>query len=172
MEAGIRANTGVGSREPSRRSTVLLLAASILGVLHLLDHVLRADHSGWPFIAEPTPFTFFAVAFLPVVLFAHLDRSHPRLRAGVVGFLLAGLVFAHVFLETPGDQYGVWAHNASTESHSLGQPNLLGIESPMLGVLAAGGAMLLNLVLLAAVVSLVVDAWNARTGRARAARVV
>lgn len=162
MEAGVRGNSGVGWRGASRRSKVLLSLAAVLGVLHLLDHVLRADHSGWPFIPELTPFTFFAVVFLPVVLFAHLDRSHPRLRAGVVGFLLAGVLSAHLFLETPGDQYGVWARNASAETHALGQPNLLNIESPALGVLAAGGAMLLNLVLLAAVVSLVVDARRSR----------
>jgi len=34
-----------GLRPPSRRSKVLLLAAVGLGVLHLVDHVLRADHS-------------------------------------------------------------------------------------------------------------------------------
>lgn len=160
MEAGVRA--AVSLRVPSRRSEVLLSVAAVLGVLHLLDHVLRVDHSGWPFIPELTPFTFFAVVFLPVVLFAHFDRSHPWLRVGVVGFLLAGVLSAHLFLETPGDQYGVWAHNASAEAHALGQPNLLNIESPALGVLASSGAMLLNLVVLAAVISLVVDARRSR----------
>lgn len=66
------------------------------------------------------------------------------------------------FLEAPGDQYGVWAHNASTETHALGQPNLLDLESPALGVLASGEAMILNAVLLAAVVSPVANARNSR----------
>ena len=133
----------------------------VLGVLHLVDHVLRVDHSGWPFVDEVTPFTFFAVVFPPVALFAHFDRSSPWLRFGLVAFLLVGLLFAHAFLETPGDQYGVWAMNASTESYALGQPNLLNVESPVLGVLAAVEANLLNLSLLAAVVSLFADARRA-----------
>src|SRR5215207_2462616 len=66
-----------GLRSPSRLSKVLLLAAASLGAIHLVDHVLRADHSGWPFLDEVTPFTFFAVAVLPVILFAHFDRSRP-----------------------------------------------------------------------------------------------
>jgi hypothetical protein len=150
-----------GLRPPSRRSKVLLLAAAGLGVLHLVDHVLRADHSGWPFLDEVTPFTFFAVAVLPVILFAHFDRSRPWLRFGLVAILLVAVLFAHVFLETPGDQYGVWATNVSTEPYALGRPNLLNVELPVLGVLTAVEATLLNLSLLAAVVSLFVDARRA-----------
>lgn len=150
-----------GLRPPSRRSKVLLLAAVGLGVIHLVDHVLRADHSGWPFLYEVTPFTFFAVAVLPVILVAHFDRSRPWLRFGLVAILLVAVLFAHVFLETPGDQYGVWATNVSTEPYALGRPNLLNVESPVLGVLAAVEATLLNLSLLAAAVSLLVDTRRA-----------
>ena len=138
-----------GLRSPSRRSKVLLLVTAVLGVLHLVDHVLRADHSGWPFLDEVTPFTFFAVAVLPVILFAHFDHSRPWLRFGLVAFLLVAVLFAHVFLETPGDQYGVWAMNASTEPYAVGRPNLLNVESPVLGVLAAVEAALLDISLLA-----------------------
>jgi hypothetical protein len=137
-----------GVRSPSRRSKILLLATAVLGVLHLVDHVLRADHSGWPFLDEVTPFTFFAVAVLPVILFAIFDRSCPWLRFGLIMFLLVAVLFAHVSLETPGDQYGVWATNASTESYAVGQPNLLDVESPVLEVLAAVEAALLNISLL------------------------
>jgi hypothetical protein len=34
------------------------LRAYLTAVLHHVDHVLRFDHSGWPFKAEVTPFTF------------------------------------------------------------------------------------------------------------------
>jgi len=101
------------------------------------------------------------VAVLPVILFAHFDRSRPWLRFGLVAILLVAVLFAHVFLETPGDQYGVWATNVSTEPYALGRPNLLNVELPVLGVLTAVEATLLNLSLLAAVVSLFVDARRA-----------
>ena len=164
MNTESRASTDVRLSAPSRRSRVLLEITFVLGVLHLVDHVLRADHSGWPFIDEFTPFTFFAVVFPPIALFAHFDHSRPWLRFGLVAFLLVGVLFSHAFLETPGDQYGMWAANASTEPYALGQPNLLNFESPMLGVLAAVEAALLNLSLLAAVVSLFADARRAGTG--------
>lgn len=163
MNAESQTSTGRGLHAPSRLSKVLLEITFVLGVLHLVDHVLRADHSGWPFIDEFTPFTFFAVVFPPIALFAHFDRSRPWLRFGLVAFLLVGVLFSHAFLETPGDQYGVWAANASTEPHALGRPNLLNVESPVLGVLAAVWAALLNLSLLATVVSLFADARRAGT---------
>ena len=171
MDTESQASMGVGLCAPSRRSRVLLEITLVLGVLHLVDHVLRADHSGWPFIEEFTPFTFFAVVFPPIALFAHFDRSHPWLRFGLVAFLLVGVVFSHAFLETLVDQYGVWAANASTEPYALGQSNLLNVESSMLGVLAAVEATLLNFSLLAAVVSLFADARRA-TRRARWKRIL
>ena len=54
MNAESRASTGRDLRAPSRLSKVLLEITFVLGVLHLVDHVLRADHSGWPFIDEFT----------------------------------------------------------------------------------------------------------------------
>ncbi len=46
-------------RERLRRS--LLVAGSVVtvfGVLHHADHVIRGNHSGWPFQEAITPFTF------------------------------------------------------------------------------------------------------------------
>jgi hypothetical protein len=31
---------------------------TVFGVLHHVDHVVRGNHSGWPFVEEVTPFTF------------------------------------------------------------------------------------------------------------------
>jgi hypothetical protein len=44
MNAGSQTNPGVGFRAPSRRSRVLLEITLVLGVLHLVDHLLHADH--------------------------------------------------------------------------------------------------------------------------------
>jgi hypothetical protein len=34
------------------------VGAVVFGVLHHVDHVVRGNHSGWPFREEVTPFTF------------------------------------------------------------------------------------------------------------------
>ncbi len=44
MNAGSQTNPGVGFRAPSRSSRVLLEITLVLGVLHLVDHLLHADH--------------------------------------------------------------------------------------------------------------------------------
>lgn len=128
----------------SRRSLLLLAAATVLGIIHHADHVLRVDHSGWPFQADVSPFTYSLLVY-PIVLFVFLFCSRPLLGAGALALALIALQTAHVFVETPADQYGVWAHNASSEPYALGEPNLLGLASPTLGVLAAGVSILLSI---------------------------
>ena len=145
----------------SSRSMVLLGVATGLGLLHHVDHVLRVDHSGWPFLAEVTPFTY-SLAIYPLLLVAFLARSRPLISALLVALVLVAVLAAHVFTETPADQFGVWAYNASSEPYALGQPNLLGIESPVLGLLAAGLAISVSIGALATVLSLVADALTMR----------
>jgi len=42
-----------------RRSLLVLgIVVTVFGVLHHVDHVVRGNHSGWPFKEEITPFTF------------------------------------------------------------------------------------------------------------------
>jgi hypothetical protein len=145
----------------SRRSLILLVVATVLGLIHHADHVLRVDHSGWPFQADVSPFTYSLLVY-PVVLFVFLARSRPLLGAGALALTLVALQAAHLFAETPADQYGVWAHNASSQPDALGQPNLLGLESQALEVLATGLSILLSVFVLAAAMSLVADAWRSR----------
>ena len=106
-------------------------------------------------------FTYSLLVY-PIVIFVFLARSRPLLGAGTLVLTLVAIQAAHVFLETPADQYGVWTHNASSEPYALGQPNLLGLESQALGVLAAGLSILLSVFVLAAAMSLMVDAWRSR----------
>ncbi|MDP8949763.1 MAG: hypothetical protein M3N00_05905 [Actinomycetota bacterium] len=52
---------GAAEARPVRWRRGLLALGSLVtvfGVLHHLDHVVRGNHSGWPFIEEVTPFTF------------------------------------------------------------------------------------------------------------------
>jgi hypothetical protein len=48
----------IGFNSPMTRSEWLMLLSGGLGVLHHIDHVLRFDHSGWPFREIVTPFTY------------------------------------------------------------------------------------------------------------------
>ena len=47
------------ARERWRRALLALgVGVTAFGVLHHVDHVVRGNHSGWPFREEATPFTF------------------------------------------------------------------------------------------------------------------
>ena len=46
-------------RERWRRVLLALgVLVTVFGLLHHVDHVVRGNHSGWPFVEEVTPFTF------------------------------------------------------------------------------------------------------------------
>ena len=139
----------------SARSTFFLLASLGFGILHHLDHVLRADHSGWPFTPTVTPFTFSLLAY-PLLLTA-LFVSRPWVRIGAVGLVLGFTQLAHTFIETPRDQFHTWACGTSDLPGTVGQPNLLGIHSSSLGYLAVTISIMLSLMLLGAFISLVLE---------------
>ncbi len=53
------AMAGVVVWERWRRAFLVLgIGVTVFGVLHHVDHVVRGNHSGWPFREEVTPFTF------------------------------------------------------------------------------------------------------------------
>jgi hypothetical protein len=65
---------------------------------------------------------------------------------------------AHTFLETPGQQYCVWAYNAScTRGATAGVPNLLGWHSQLMGATAVLLSFALSAALIATCVSLFLD---------------
>jgi len=155
---------------PSRRrrlgrSEALLLVATAVGLLHHVDHVLRVDHSGWPFRPEVTPFTFSLLAY-PVALTVLLLRRRPWFRVGLMAVVFLATQAGHLLVETPHDQYATWAHGASADPATHGTPNLLGVASPAIGFLAAGWSILLSVVLVLATVSLVADARRGSGRRA------
>jgi hypothetical protein len=150
------------SSDLSRRTVALLTALAVVGLAHHTDHVLRVDHSGWPFTPTVTPFTYSLLAY-PVVLFALFGP--PRLiwlrwAAVLVGALMT--IAAHTLIETPAMQYGSWATGYSIDPETAGVQNLLCIQSPAMGVVAVAVSMALNLIVLAATVSL---AWDAARRR-------
>lgn len=113
----------------------LALWTTALGLLHHLDHVLRVNHSGWPFLAEVTPFTY-SLAVYPVIIVLLAARDWPRVRATLAFLLFVFPTASHVTLETPVDQYITWAQRPDV--------NMLGVASPALGIVAVVVTVLLS----------------------------
>ena len=140
----------------------MLLGVVALAFLHHLDHVLRADNSGWPFTPDVTPFTISLLVYPIFVLDFLLLRDRPWVRVGLVAVLFVALQVTHALVEPPGDQYGTWANGTSAVPYALGQPNLLHTASSVLGALSVAISSLLSLAVLAALVLL---AREARTNQ-------
>lgn len=138
--------------------TALLLITTIsVGFLHHIDHVLRVDHSGWPFRADVNPFTFSLIAY-PVLMFALLGSARQfwlRLAGLAIGTCFT--VYAHTLIETPQMQYAMWAYNRSLEPELWDIRNLCGVQSGTLGLIAIVVAMTLNVLLVTGTISMLMD---------------
>lgn len=153
----------VAKKSISRITRGLLVATAGLGFLHHVDHVLRADHSGWPFIADVTPFTFSLLAY-PILLYALLGPPrHFWIRWMLLAFGTGFTLFAHSVIETPQMQYAMWAYNRSLEPELSNVRNLCGVESPLLGGVAVVVSMALNVLLVTASLSMLRDRFRARS---------
>jgi hypothetical protein len=148
--------------EPARRRLTpgewMLLGVVGLAFLHHVDHVLRADNSGWPFTPDVTPFTISLLVYPIFAIDFLLLRNRPWVRVGLVAFLFAALQVTHAVFEPPSHQYGTWADGTSSIPRALGQPNLLEVASPFLGALSVAVSGLLSLAVLLALVLLVREA--------------
>lgn len=151
-----------GGRGLGKRSAILIGLAIAVGLLHHTDHVLRVDHSGWPFRPGVNPFTFSLLAY-PILLFALFGPKRLfRVRWAVLSVGVAFTVFAHTAIESPAMQYAMWAHNRSIDPHDAGSRNLLGVESSGLATAAVALAMALNLLLVAGWLSMSWDGLKRR----------
>ena len=63
-----------------------MCAIIVLTLLHQTDHVLRVDHSDWPFTDQFSPLTISLIVY-PMAVFMLFQRSRPWLRVGLIGFL-------------------------------------------------------------------------------------
>lgn len=134
-----------------------LLVATLVGLVHHADHVLRFDHSGWPFREEVSPFTY-SLAVYPVVVAILLLDGRPRARAGLAVLLFLFPTLAHTTIETPATQYRTWCSP---------EVNLLGVDAPAVGVLAGTVTVLLSLTTLMAFLAFLDEA---RLGSRRVSR--
>jgi Zn-dependent membrane protease YugP len=71
-------------------------AVTVFGIFHHLDHVVRGNHSGWPFQEAVTPFTF-SLLIYALLLPGLYSTWRGRLMAGY-WLLTAAVLFAVVTL--------------------------------------------------------------------------
>lgn len=112
----------------------LAVLTAAIGILHHVDHVLRYDHSGWPFTPEVNTFTYSLVVY-PVIAIVLAAREWPLLRVRLALLLFLFPTAAHIFIETPLDQYSTWCSPGV---------NLLEADSPALGVAAGTITVMLS----------------------------
>jgi hypothetical protein len=158
--------SAMNSKSYLTRSEWLMLFSAGLGVLHHIDHILRFDHSGWPFRDVVTPFSYSLLVY-PLLGVAFWCRRSGWSRFAILLLILLLTQSAHIFLETPIQQYWVWAYNTScTTGKAAGLPNLLRLRSPLMGAAAVLLSFALSGALIATCISLFLDARssNERTG--------
>src|SRR5918992_3979454 len=108
------------------RTWLLIAAASvtIFGFFHHVDHVVRGNHSGWPFEEELTPFTFSLLIYALLLPGLYLTWRG-RLMAGYWLFT-AAVLFMVVTL----------AHFVGAEREAPGRDIYAVYDSPLWGLLA------------------------------------
>ncbi len=151
-----RGQTFLASLDPVQKFIVAVIP---LGLLHHADHVGRADHSSWPFRSELGPFTFTLLIYpvLVAALFASRGRWARPVGLGVVAIFT---FVAHTLIEPPGQIYGTWANNLSTDAPLYTvdlehMHNRFDRDLPLLGNLATILSIVLTgLLLVAAVLSI------------------
>ena len=152
-----------GGLDPVQKLIVVIVP---LGLLHHADHVGRADHSSWPFRSELGPFTFTLLIY-PVLVVAFLARRGSWLRAAALGIVALFTLVAHTLIEPPGQIYGTWANNLSTDAplYTVDREhmhNLFDREMPLLGNLATILSVVLTGLLLIAAFQAIRDTRTVR----------
>ncbi|QIN81259.1 hypothetical protein GBA63_00465 [Rubrobacter tropicus] len=97
MSAGTGGAMGLAVRDGRRLLLIFASAALVFSILHHADHVIRGSHSGWPFEAEVTPFTYSLLIYALILPAIYLTaRGHDvagyHLFVAVGGLALIGFV--------------------------------------------------------------------------------
>ena len=131
------AKAGAQPKQAKLRIWLLVLAGctTVFGFMHHVDHVVRGNHSGWPFEQAITPFTFSLLIYallLPGLYLTAKGRSMPRywLFTAVLGLALV-----------------VWVHFIPTGDY----------EAPIDDIYAVYGSPLAGLFALVVLVGLVIS---------------
>lgn len=98
MRSGAGGAAGLAARGGYRKWLLIFASAAVVfGLMHHADHVIRGNHSGWPFQAEVTPFTFSLLIYaliLPGIYLTARRHSIPGYHrfVALVGLALLGFV--------------------------------------------------------------------------------
>ncbi len=98
MSAGTGGTARLTRRGGYRRWLLVFASAAVVfGLMHHADHVIRGNHSGWPFQAEVTPFTYSLLIYVLILPGIYLtargrDVAGYHLFVAVVGLALLGAV--------------------------------------------------------------------------------
>jgi hypothetical protein len=111
-------------------------SATVFSVLHHVDHVVRGNHSGWPFRAEVTPFTFSLLIYALILPGIYLtgrgrDVAGYHLFAAVTGLVLLGTVH---FAPTAGQESPIHDIYMAYESPTAGMLALMILAGLMTSV--------------------------------------
>jgi hypothetical protein len=127
----------------------------IVSMLHHIDHILRIDHSGFPFLPRVSPFTYSLFVY-PIFLIIALSRNKPWYRVIGTSVLFLFATISHIFFEPMKDKFHTWAYGSNLKYH-IGEQNMLGYNSKLLGVCSIALAILLSLSLLMTLILFVKD---------------
>ena len=115
------------SERAGLRSWLLIAAASVtvFGIFHHVDHVVRGNHSGWPFEDAVTPFTFSLLIYALLL---------PGLYLTAKGSLLAGY---WLFTAVVGLALVTWVHFVPTGDYEAPIEDIYAVYgSPLAGLFA------------------------------------
>lgn len=97
-----------------KRLIALAVLATLLGIGHHIDHIVRGNHVGWPLTSSVNAFTFSLFIYLPISIGFYLskkDRVGPPFWSilAAFGVLFVGLShFGPVAVEPPQDIINVY----------------------------------------------------------------
>ena len=121
------AEAGAKPKQTKLRIWLLVLAGctTVFGLMHHADHVVRGNHSGWPFEQAITPFTFSLLIYALLL---------PGLYLTTKGRLMAGY---WLFTAVVGLALVVWVHFVPTGDYEAPIEDIYAVYgSPLAGLLA------------------------------------
>ncbi|WP_436347502.1 hypothetical protein [Natronorubrum sp. FCH18a] len=92
-----------GPTSVDTRLSVLIVLATVFGIGHHLDHIVRGNHVGWPLIPEITVFTYTLLIYPLLVIGLYLTLTE-RVGAGYWAVLLGTLLLVVTVVH-----FGPWA---------------------------------------------------------------